>query len=615
MNNLGTWSQRTAVLATMFALMFSGAMAQKLTKPKLGDTSTTKIGKQERKHEGEVCNEMDGQWLPQNAAVEAISNNSVRVTLPSGFRTLPFDDAAGPMHMAQANSATITCSCAGGNCSPLRRKGKLYCVVSDGCTTCTRSTSALIVQTDGDVGYYRPASGAEPPSAVLGDMLRVKEVRERIESFIKTEGMQDAPPFQIDGEQAVAPGGYVFVPINLYGYSAYMLAAQSTVKTRGLAGYGAVSCSCKSGSSGCEKSGVGPIVGCDAGQCTQCQMAGAFQTKGGRGLYSSAADSPVLPDVDLGDAQLSVRTTPRLGAESERADAPDRAGGDDTSDEGEPASGGINIEAIKVGPVPIEGANGRRYKPPVLVEEENPLPPQSDHDGSHREGRLRRLAVKLSHIKVKDDRETDLPWQKQAGELRFLLAAQISQSSSGLLLPPFGPQGSGDWEDECYLPPGAARNDNPIVINNFPGGTYLLNIHDCYIRAYSGETIDLHDKTVTMDLLEGQDFQVLAQGVEWDGTKCQEVNQTGGVLNNPAPDADGNQMGTPVGERCEPITTQSMGSTGTVYRVPDNYGVGSHVASTKYFELHYTIEELDAGVKQTPAQRLSGTFAPSRSPR
>ena len=225
-----------------------------------------------------------GTWLPPGSRTRSNPDGSVTVLLPRGYRALPYDNAPATRYRA-GSSFTIDCTCTKGkgDCSPIKVPGRApSCVIGPGCDACDRKGSALVIMGKGDIRYARSADSGSLPAGDPEKLLRVTEVRKRLNAFLQKSNRVTvpgrlsgkAPAPIIRGESFIAPKGYVFTPLNVYGYLVYTLISAESASAMRLAGFGRYSCTCKSGASGCKKDRKGPIYGCTAGECKSCSLTG-----------------------------------------------------------------------------------------------------------------------------------------------------------------------------------------------------------------------------------------------------------------------------------------------------------------------------------------------------
>ncbi len=214
-------------------------------------------------------------WVPDGTHSSYNLDGSMNIELPEGYFALPFDGVirTDEVFRTKAIAGGITCTCdeGSGDCSPIHTGGEAYCAIGSNCTTCTREDTMLIVsRANQGVVFADNFALRNLPFGSVSDLLRVRVIREEMESFMEILHGGNVPDGFEKGNSSFAPAGYKFTPVNVYGYVVYALVSEEVVDEFHLTAAPAFSCECLSGSSGCEKdSGMG-WRSCVAGDCQSC---------------------------------------------------------------------------------------------------------------------------------------------------------------------------------------------------------------------------------------------------------------------------------------------------------------------------------------------------------
>ncbi len=228
-------------------------------------------------------------WVPEGTTTEMMPDGSMNFRAPEGFSVIHHRGTArGQLN----NQGTVNCTCTKGkgNCSPASSGDSIGCIIGPGCTTCTRTASATVVNHRAGVRF---ATADDLATLPLGSsyMLEVPELVDALRAFQKTveaEAGDDAfvRPSSTDHDAMAAQPDHALIPLAAFGRVLYAKMKRGSVKRLGLAGMALAakgSCNCTSGSSGCVYWSKFGYYGCDAGSCNSCSLttsATAFEPAG-----------------------------------------------------------------------------------------------------------------------------------------------------------------------------------------------------------------------------------------------------------------------------------------------------------------------------------------------
>jgi hypothetical protein len=237
--------------------------------------------------------------FPEGTKAIAGENGTVQFMLPEGFHYIIKKAGAADVEVLRSEDAlSVTCNCTKGNgCTPLRYKGKYYCVMEGGCSSCDKVATLDEVEVE-VMGIYnenaditllsqKPRSGlaaigTSAPSEIIGSANRalfsipsVKEGLLKLYDFIY-EG--NIPSFILRNEPQL-PKGYRMVAVSVYGNIAAIPIPENMLKTNDTDSYmivddgGKTTCRCNDASpTGCEKDSFLGAVFCNSQGCKSCSL-------------------------------------------------------------------------------------------------------------------------------------------------------------------------------------------------------------------------------------------------------------------------------------------------------------------------------------------------------
>lgn len=270
-------------------VLLTGALPTSAQEPAIGREPATEAvcDVSNEKCEGE---ESLALWVPPGTESWSVSDNEVRFRPPQGYVVWSKHQDGSFSKMEEGG---ITCECAEGDCSPVKRDGVYYCLVGPKCTSCCKRAnseammSLVVTPTEGTVRWATPEERVTLPLASPA-LLEVPEIQKAVRRFIRAAHNGRPQAHLITKEnRGMAPEGYTLVPVNIYGYIANALVPKETAKTLKCeveqmsaesgkyldeCGEAKDTCKCKSGSSGCKYWSSFGVSGCEAGACTSCSM-------------------------------------------------------------------------------------------------------------------------------------------------------------------------------------------------------------------------------------------------------------------------------------------------------------------------------------------------------
>lgn len=226
-----------------------------------------------KKNKSKLCS---AAWLPEGSRPKVQPDGSILIHLPPGYRVLPFDDVP-PSRFRAGNSLGLTCNCTkgSGDCTPTvvtKGPGKgRYCIMGSNCGQCSNPDFGLITLGN-DIRFATSREIGKLPSGNPVELYRVKEIQGRLAKFIKAKNLGGMPSARAKGKWFIAPKGFVFTPINVFGYGAYVIVSAQYAKANRLSTAVKFTCNCSSGSSGCIKEKQYILYACKAGNCSSCTL-------------------------------------------------------------------------------------------------------------------------------------------------------------------------------------------------------------------------------------------------------------------------------------------------------------------------------------------------------
>lgn len=236
--------------------------------------------------------------FPDGSIAVKLSDGRTKIVLPEGYSFLMVDpETAELIDDGGEEEAGVTCTCnTGTGCSPVKYKGKYYCVMGENCSVCTKSTSRISGETVKIAGVYRKNSGitvlsktpetglkAELTSTkkdIIGNassaLFQIPNVKQELLDLYKFIYGKEIPSFILNNEQQI-PKGYKYIAINIYGNEAAIPVPASQVDESEYVvddgEDGAITCKCNdSKPTGCKKDSFLGAVFCDAGSCRSCSL-------------------------------------------------------------------------------------------------------------------------------------------------------------------------------------------------------------------------------------------------------------------------------------------------------------------------------------------------------
>jgi len=182
-------------------------------------------------------------------------------------------------------SVTVTCKCTDGNannCSPVGNGGKIACVIEDGCNSCSRSQSVKSSKGEEFIlngGFVMPELGinfakeGEDLPYVFESLFLYPDVVEQYTEFLLMyyNSLDEIPDVVIDDNSAIAPEGFRFVVLNIYGRTSISLLPDNEI-TKTAPGGGTYSCPC-TGQGKCKVKSTFGYYTCEKDGCDVCNGA------------------------------------------------------------------------------------------------------------------------------------------------------------------------------------------------------------------------------------------------------------------------------------------------------------------------------------------------------
>ena len=240
--------------------------------------------------------------FPKGSTAIQLPDGRMKITLPKGYKFLiseigtnnvPYPDDGGAIG--------VTCTCTKGTgCSPVVARGKYYCVMEDGCDSCTKTTSLI---EDGEhvdiMGVYNPSLSItllskEKQTGILSSLtsqktdlignatsalFKLESTRSDLLKLYKFIYGNDIPSFITNNESSI-PKGYKYVAINIYGNAAAIPVPESQIDEYAYvypgddgSGGSKVTCKCNDDvPQGCTKKTYLAATYCEAGNCRSCSL-------------------------------------------------------------------------------------------------------------------------------------------------------------------------------------------------------------------------------------------------------------------------------------------------------------------------------------------------------
>jgi len=249
----------------------------------------------------EICPECElyAFWLPENTTIETIegeNGDEIIMTAPEGYlyygfssdsSLITYDDKVAP----SGNSVTVTCDCTDGDdekCGPVGNDGIVNCVIQPGCNTCERKEKVQDPTTKEEGieilsgGFINPSLGitfAQPEDDLpyaFEAMLYYPEIKQQLDNYMLNfySNLNEIPQVNSNDDFIIAPEGYKFVVLNVYGRAlAVLLPDTKEIKEVGASGY-TYSCPCNGTSGKCKhKSNIAGYHWCKKPNSNPCSEA------------------------------------------------------------------------------------------------------------------------------------------------------------------------------------------------------------------------------------------------------------------------------------------------------------------------------------------------------
>jgi hypothetical protein len=243
-------------------------------------------------------------WYPNGTIITYDNDHEMSVKVPEGWKYVYKELGDGeeiPARMSGGGGGGISCDCTSGSgCHPfvdIRGNGGGGCLVSVECKSCNKSITVSYTL-DGVLKEFEVSKGGyvnlnqgvtfarldQTLPAVFEEMYDIPEVVEGIQEFIDEVQAGSNPEPLVDGYYLLAPDGYVFAAINVFGRATTILVSNDVAESYNLAISGVSSvrlgCTCTEGSGNCEimklSGGWACVV---SGDCKSCSatLSNTFQ--------------------------------------------------------------------------------------------------------------------------------------------------------------------------------------------------------------------------------------------------------------------------------------------------------------------------------------------------
>jgi hypothetical protein len=214
------------------------------------------------------CGTMGDGWIPLNSIIQVNDDQSISVQAPTGWYYVGYREAGAgseEIFILESGNKEVSCNCTGtGNCLPFVASGPKGSTsgCAGSCTACSQTQKAFdsfefTILRGGYIDMTAGVAFAEKNSelpAAFEAMFEVEEVKGRLVSFMqKIYGGLTIPDPYPGLDFYVAPEGYSFAPINVFGRVTMMLVPNNALQVQCYGGNGtiagiAASCSCTEGS-------------------------------------------------------------------------------------------------------------------------------------------------------------------------------------------------------------------------------------------------------------------------------------------------------------------------------------------------------------------------------
>ena len=235
----------------------------------------------------------DGIIFPEGAKAYKLKTGKTRIMLPAGMKYIFRDKKTNQLF--DGGGVDVTCTCTDGTgCSPVKQKGKYYCVMGEDCKTCTKSTASLQGAEVTVAGVYNKGMGmsiitktaqqglkdavTSTPDKIITNatdaFFAANNIRPLLMQFYTFIYCDSIPSFILQNKPET-PDGYTYIGINIYGNLAavpvpadmaepYLYLVSTDNK---------ISCNCNDTKpKGCVKNSFLGAVYCDATGCKSCTL-------------------------------------------------------------------------------------------------------------------------------------------------------------------------------------------------------------------------------------------------------------------------------------------------------------------------------------------------------
>lgn len=231
--------------------------------------------------------------FPEGTKAMLTESGMVQLILPKGYHYIVTKAGSDDPQILNTEEALgVTCNCTkGNNCTPVKYKGKYYCVMGDGCSSCDKSATIDEIEVDvkglynenaditllvkkqaqglAAMGTSTLAETIGGANAALFKQPFVKEGLFKLYNFIYEDNI---PSFIVNNEKNV-PAGYRMVAVNIYGNIAGIPIPSNMMKDNFLELDAKTVCQCNDTSPvGCEKDSFFGAVYCEAKGCKSCSL-------------------------------------------------------------------------------------------------------------------------------------------------------------------------------------------------------------------------------------------------------------------------------------------------------------------------------------------------------
>lgn len=233
--------------------------------------------------------------FPEGTRAIAGKDGSVRLLLPDGYHYIVQKKGSkDPEILRSDETLSVTCTCTkGSDCTPLRYKGKYYCVMGGGCSSCDKATTLDDFEVE-VVGVFNEnaditllvnkqvdglaAIGTSTLEEIIGSantaLFKSPTVKSGLMKFYDFIYEGAIPQF-IQNNEIQLPNGYRMVAVSIYGNLAAIPIPESMLKDNYITvdDGGKTTCQCLDANpSGCEKNSILGAVFCEAKTCKSCSL-------------------------------------------------------------------------------------------------------------------------------------------------------------------------------------------------------------------------------------------------------------------------------------------------------------------------------------------------------